>query len=76
MRQTVVADRIALIWQCRRSDYAFVTRLLAAIYARFYLEQEEGGDPAKKGRFYWMALGTFASKTVACSWSLCSRSSR
>lgn len=39
---------------------------IAATYARFYLETEEGGDPSKKGRHYWMALGAFASKTVAC----------
>jgi hypothetical protein len=37
---------------------------IAATYARFYLETEEGGDPSKKGRYYWMALGAFASKTV------------
>ena len=41
-------------------------RKIAATYARFYLEEEEGGDPSKKGRYYWMALGAFASKTVAC----------
>lgn len=42
-------------------------RRIAATYARLYLEQEEHGDPTKKGRYYWMALGAFASKTVACS---------
>lgn len=42
-------------------------RRISATYARFYLEKEDYGDPAKKGRFYWMALGAFASKTVACS---------
>ena len=42
-------------------------RRIAATYARLYLEQEEHGDPRKKGRYYWMALGAFASKTVACS---------
>ena len=39
---------------------------IAATYARFYLETEDGGDPDKVGRYYWMALGAFASKTVAC----------
>jgi hypothetical protein len=39
---------------------------IAATYARFYLETEEGGDSAKMGRYYWMALGAFASKTVGC----------
>lgn len=47
-------------------DYTVRARRIAATYARFYLETEEGGDIAKKGRFYWMALGAFASKTVAC----------
>jgi len=42
-------------------------RRIAATYARFYLETEDFGDTKKKGRFYWMALGAFASKTVACS---------
>ncbi len=48
-------------------SYAVRARRIAATYARFYLEQEEGGNSAKKGRFYWMALGAFASKTVACT---------
>lgn len=42
-------------------------RTVAATYARFYLETEEFGDPKRKGRYYWMALGAFASKTVACA---------
>lgn len=46
--------------------YAARARRIAATYARFYLETEEGGEPSKKGRYYWMALGAFASKTVAC----------
>jgi hypothetical protein len=48
-------------------DYAVRARRIAATYARFYLEQEEGGDESKIGRYYWMALGAFASKTVACT---------
>jgi hypothetical protein len=48
-------------------DYAVRARRISATYARFYLEQEQGGDVEKKGRFYWMALGAFASKTVACT---------
>ena len=48
-------------------DYAVRARRISATYARFYLEQEDGGDMKKKGRFYWMALGAFASKTVACT---------
>jgi len=47
--------------------YSDRARRIAATYARFYLETEEYGNPDKKGRFYWMALGAFASKTVACS---------
>ena len=46
--------------------YAARARRIAATYARFYLEVEEGGNPQKMGRYYWMALGAFASKTVAC----------
>lgn len=48
-------------------NYAVRARRIAATYARFYLEQEDGGNPVRKGRFYWMALGAFASKTVACT---------
>lgn len=47
--------------------YSDRARRISASYARFYLETEDYGDPTKKGRFYWMALGAFASKTVACS---------
>jgi hypothetical protein len=48
-------------------DYSVRARRIAATYARFYLETEDGGNPALKGRYYWMALGAFASKTVACT---------
>lgn len=47
--------------------YSSRARRIAATYARFYLETEVGGNPKLKGRYYWMALGAFASKTVACS---------
>lgn len=53
--------------------YAARAKRIAATYARFYLETEEGGDSSKIGRYYWMALGAFASKTVAClldAWQL------
>lgn len=46
--------------------YEARAKRIAATYARFYLETEEGGDRSKMGRYYWMALGAFASKTVAC----------
>jgi len=46
--------------------YAARARRIAATYARFYLETEDGGDTDKIGRYYWMALGAFASKTVGC----------
>lgn len=49
------------------TDYAVRARRIAATYARFYLETEEGGTPEFKGRYYWMAIGAFASKTVACT---------
>ena len=48
-------------------DYGVRARRISATYARFYLEQEQGGDATKKGRFYWAALAAFASKTVACT---------
>lgn len=48
-------------------NYAVRARRIAATYARFYLEIEEGGISKHKGRYYWMALGAFASKTVACT---------
>jgi hypothetical protein len=48
-------------------DYGRRARRIAATYARFYLELEDGGNPEQKGRYYWMALGAFASKTVACT---------
>ena len=53
--------------------YAARARRIAATYARFYLETEDDGDTDKIGRYYWMALGAFASKTVACmldSWQV------
>lgn len=51
-------------------NYEVRAKRIAGTYARFYLEQEQGCDASKKGRFYWMALGAFASKTVACALSL------
>lgn len=54
-------------------QYSARAKRIAATYARFYLELEEGGDKDKLGRYYWMALGAFASKTVAClldSWQV------
>lgn len=44
-------------------------KTIAGIYARFYLEQEKYGNPKLMGRYYWMGLGAFASKTVAFSFS-------
>lgn len=54
-------------------SYSVRARRIAGTYARFYLETEKNGSTSKKGRFYWMALGAFASKTVACTlehWTL------
>lgn len=54
-------------------SYYARARRIAATYARFYLEQDEGSDFDKKGRYYWLAFGAFASKTVACfldSWQI------
>ncbi|MES3023904.1 MAG: hypothetical protein V4857_20250 [Pseudomonadota bacterium] len=49
------------------TDFEVRARRIAATYARFYLETEDGGNSKFIGRFYWMALGAFASKTVACT---------
>ncbi len=35
-------------------------------YARLFLEKEPNSDINKKGRFYWMALGSIAAKQVYC----------
>ena len=52
-----------------KNFYEQRARRIAAIYARIYLEMEKelGGNPNLKGRFYWMGLGAFASKTVAAT---------
>ena len=47
-------------------DYGTRARRISATYARFCLEEEDGCDKALQGRYYWMGLGAFASKTVAC----------
>ncbi len=47
-------------------DYWARARRIAATYARFCLEEEDGCDKQLQGRYYWMGLGAFASKTVAC----------
>nr|WP_314875748.1 hypothetical protein [uncultured Pseudomonas sp.] len=48
------------------SDFSARAARIAAAYARFYLELEEGCNPELKGRFYWMGLAAFASKQVMC----------
>ena len=46
--------------------YAERAKRIAAEYARIYLERKGPNvDIMKRGRFYWMGLGAFASKTVA-----------
>ncbi|MFU2197375.1 DUF2515 family protein [Acinetobacter baumannii] len=45
--------------------YEARARRIASVYARIYLEQEISGNKLFKGRYYWMGLGAFASKTVA-----------
>lgn len=47
-------------------DYWARARRISATYARFCLEEEDGCDKQLQGRYYWMGLGAFASKTVAC----------
>jgi len=48
----------------RKGDEKYT--LLDDYYARFCLEEEDGCDKQLQGRYYWMGLGAFASKTVAC----------
>ncbi|MDO7413057.1 hypothetical protein Q5X48_14695 [Acinetobacter baumannii] len=71
-----MAQQFAYMRLCNKKDgnkivlskiYNTRAKRIAATYARFYLETEVGGNPKLKGRYYWMALGAFASKTVACS---------
>lgn len=71
-----MAQQFAYARLCNKKDgnkivlspiYSTRAKRIAATYARFYLETEVGGNPKLKGRYYWMALGAFASKTVACS---------
>ncbi|MGR2825628.1 hypothetical protein FY048_08900 [Acinetobacter sp. 1124_18A] len=45
--------------------YEARARRIASVYARIYLEQEISGIKQFRGRYYWMGLGAFASKTVA-----------
>lgn len=45
--------------------YEARARRIASVYAKIYLEQENYGNKQLIGRYYWMGLGAFASKTVA-----------
>lgn len=45
--------------------YEARARRIASVYAKIYLEQENHGNKQLVGRYYWMGLGAFASKTVA-----------
>lgn len=45
--------------------YEARARLIASVYANIYLEKEKYGNKNLIGRYYWMGLGAFASKTVA-----------
>lgn len=47
-------------------DFSARAARIAGVYASFYLEREDGGKEAFKGRFYWMGLAAFASKQVKC----------
>ena len=62
---SITADMVA----APIKDYETRAKRIAGTYARFYLEKERGSNLKKKGRFYWMALGAFASKTVACTYA-------
>nr|WP_218954012.1 hypothetical protein [Acinetobacter sp. C15] len=45
--------------------YEARARRIASVYAKIYLEKEKHGNKDLIGRYYWMGLGAFASKTVA-----------
>ena len=45
--------------------YEARARRIASVYAKIFLEQELNSNKQLKGRYYWMGLGAFASKTVA-----------
>ncbi len=45
--------------------YEARARRIASVYAKIFLEIELGGNKNLLGRYYWMGLGAFASKTVA-----------
>lgn len=45
--------------------YEARARRIASVYAKIYLEREIHGNKQFIGRYYWMGLGAFASKTVA-----------
>ena len=47
------------------TGYEARARRIASVYAKIYLEQELSGNALLIGRYYWMGLGAFASKTVA-----------
>nr|WP_314873984.1 hypothetical protein [uncultured Pseudomonas sp.] len=57
-------------------DFSARAARIAAAYARFYLELEEGCNPELKGRFYWMGLAAFASKQVMCGLDFVKKSNR
>ncbi len=45
--------------------YKARAKRIASVYAKIYLEREIHGNKQLMGRYYWMGLGAFASKTVA-----------
>lgn len=45
--------------------YEARARRIASVYANIYLEKEKHGNKDLVGRYYWMGLGAFVSKTVA-----------
>lgn len=45
--------------------YEARAKRIASVYAKTFLETEVGGNTSLLGRYYWMGLGAFASKTVA-----------
>lgn len=62
----ILIDSKNIKFKTNMSERAFI---IAGIYAKFYLEMEKYGNTKLIGRYYWMGLGAFASKTVGFSFA-------
>ncbi|WP_171498161.1 DUF2515 family protein [Acinetobacter bereziniae] len=71
IHQQEAMKRVSNLQNGKRNSYKIEpgyearARRIASVYAKIYLEQENHGNKQLIGRYYWMGLGAFASKTVA-----------